>query len=133
MALVSMLFIAVPLLINELYKTDRIIYTTMWDAADVLAYYGTVLASAGAAIGVWFSVRAANKNYQDDVRARVLPFIAVTPFEQKAVVDTMALLKEKSESHKKVEDSANTPAVQYEEYKLNRIYFVSSIFSGHLR
>lgn len=53
-----------------------------------------------------------------------MPFIAVTPFERKAIVNTIALLKEKVEKTEGVTDIDNTSAVQYDEYKLNRIYFV---------
>ena len=74
--------------------------------------------------GVFVSIKAANKNYQDDVRARVLPFIAVTPFEQRATVNLMALLQEQAERNALSSDTAEVPAVQYEEYKLNRIYFI---------
>lgn len=116
--------VGVPLLINQAYKSGTIIYITKWEASDVLAYYGAVLASAGAAIGVYISIRAANKNYQDDVRTRTLPFIAVTPFERKTAINTMALLKKKTEKTQYPNVSSDIPLVQYEEYKLNQIYFI---------
>lgn len=115
--------VGVPIGINECYKANTG-YMTVWDGADVLSYYGAIIASAGAAIGVYLSIKAANKNYQDDVRARTLPFIAVTPFERKATVNTMALLNEKIEKKGKPEHTSDTSAVRYEEYKLNRIFFV---------
>lgn len=97
---------------------------TVWDGADVLGYYGAIIASAGAAIGVYISIRAANKNYQDDVRTRTLPFIAVTPFERKTAINTMALLKEKAEKTQYPNVASDVPLVQYEEYKLNQVYFI---------
>ena len=97
---------------------------TIWGAADALAYYGAIIASIGAALGVFVSIKAATKNYRDDVRARVMPFIAVTPFERKATVNTMALLREKVEKKEKPKDTDDTSAVQYDEYKLSQIYFV---------
>lgn len=112
-----------PILINECYKIGAG-YITIWNADDVLAYYGAIVASFGAAVGVFVSIKAANKNYQDDVRARVLPFIAVTPFERRATVNLMALLQEQAERNALSSDKAEVPAVQYEEYKLNRIYFI---------
>lgn len=117
------LIVGVPIIINECYKTNSG-YMTMWSAADMLAYYGTIVASVGAAVGVFVSIKVAAKNYKEDVRARVMPFIAVTPFERKAIVNTMALLKEKVEKTESPAKTDNTPAVQYDEYKLNRIYFV---------
>lgn len=118
-----LLIVGVPIIINECYKTNSG-YMTMWDAADVLSYYGAIIASIGAALGVFVSIKAATKNYRDDVRARVMPFIAVTPFERKATVNTIALLREKAEKKEKPKDTDDTSAVQYDEYKLSQIYFV---------
>ena len=115
--------IGIPVIINESYKTNSG-YMTMWSAADMLAYYGTIVASVGAAAGVFVSIKVAAKNYKEDVRARVMPFIAVTPFERKATVNTMALLKEKVEKTERPAKTDNTPAVQYDEYKLSQIHFV---------
>ena len=118
-----LLIVGVPIIINECYKTNSG-YMTIWGAADALAYYGAIIASIGAALGVFVSIKAATKNYRDDVRARVMPFIAVTPFERKATVNTMALLREKVEEKEKPKDTDDTSAVQYDEYKLSQIYFV---------
>lgn len=88
-AVIALVLIAgVPIIINERYKTNSG-YMTIWGAADALAYYGAIIASIGAALGVFVSIKAATKNYRDDVRARVMPFIAVTPFERKATVNTI--------------------------------------------
>lgn len=122
-ALALALIVGVPIIINECYKTNSG-YMTIWGAADALAYYGAIIASVGAAVGVFVSIKAATKNYQDDLRARVMPFIAVTPFERKAIVNTMALLKEKVEKTERPTKTDNTPAIQYDEYKLSQIYFV---------
>ena len=123
-AVIALVLIAgVPIIINECYKTNSG-YMTIWGAADALAYYGAIIASIGAALGVFVSIKAATKNYRDDVRARVMPFIAVTPFERKATVNTMALLREKVEKKEKPKDTDDTSAVQYDEYKLSQIYFV---------
>lgn len=47
--MVLLLIVGIPLIINGCYKKGG--YITMWDAADVLAYYGTLLGSA-VAVGV---------------------------------------------------------------------------------
>lgn len=121
-AVIALVLIAgVPIIINECYKTNSG-YMTIWGAADALAYYGAIIASIGAALGVFVSIKAATKNYRDDVRARVMPFIAVTPFERKATVNTMALLREKVEEKEKPKDTDDTSAVQYDEYKLYYIF-----------
>ncbi|MCC8195664.1 MAG: hypothetical protein LIO49_02450 [Ruminococcus sp.] len=74
------LVFGIPILINESYK-ENCGYVTMWSAADVLAFYGTILAAVIAGVGVYVSIRASNNNYQEDVRSRVLPFIAVNTLE----------------------------------------------------
>ena len=38
------LIIGVPIVINECYKTNSG-YTTVWDGADLLGYYGAILGS----------------------------------------------------------------------------------------
>lgn len=114
--------VIVPIFINEAYKRGPG-YVTIWGAEEVLGYYGAILASSGAILGVYFSIRAAHRNYKEDVRARVLPFIAVTPFERKATVNTMALLEEHMHGRTEATDQMNEPA-HYEEFKLDKIYFV---------
>lgn len=64
-----------PYIINECYKTGG--YIRNWKAADVLAYYGTIIGAVISIVGVYLTVYISNKNYRDDVRSRVLPFIAI--------------------------------------------------------
>lgn len=73
---ILMATIGVPIIINECYKTNCG-YITEWDAADVLAYYGTVVAAIIGIAGVYLTVYVANKNYRDDARNRILPYIAI--------------------------------------------------------
>ena len=49
------LIVGVPIIINECYKTNSG-YMTMWGAADALAYYGAIIASVGAAVGIYVSI-----------------------------------------------------------------------------
>lgn len=49
--LLLFLVIGVPVIINELYKLDCG-YLTIWDGADVLGYYGTLLGAVIAILGV---------------------------------------------------------------------------------
>lgn len=39
------LIIGVPLIINACYLSETVIFSTVWDGADVLTYYGTILGS----------------------------------------------------------------------------------------
>ena len=116
------LVIGVPLGINACYQCDTTIITTQWGAESVLSYYGTVLAATGAAIGIYFSIKAAHKNYQEDVRMRVLPFIAVTPFSRRARVNPLALLEGADKSTDEIQ--AGDGAGEYVEYKLEQVYFI---------
>lgn len=65
----------IPIVINELYKTGKG-YKTIWNGADVLSYYGSVLSSIGGILGVFFSIRYAQREYKEDSRQRILPFVA---------------------------------------------------------
>ena len=75
----AVMFIAVfigPIVINECYKVNSG-YITIWGATDMLAYYGSVVAAVIGIGGVFLTVHIANKNYRDDARNRILPYIAI--------------------------------------------------------
>lgn len=76
------LIVGVPIIINECYKTNSG-YMTMWDAADVLSYYGAIIAASIGVIGVYFTVYTANRNYREDARNRILPYIAIDVINNK--------------------------------------------------
>lgn len=76
LAAILVLIIGIPIIINETYKHSGF-YVTMWDAADVLSYYGTVIAAIIGIAGVYLTVYGANKNYRDDARNRILPYIGI--------------------------------------------------------
>ena len=116
----AILVIGVPLIINHCYKCDIPIITTKWDAKDVLSYYGAVLAACGTGIGVYVSIKAAYKNYQNDARVRVLPFIAVTPFDR--MVDADRFLRYVDRKEDEIQEESCTSG--YIEYKLEQIYFI---------
>lgn len=113
------LVIGIPLGINELYKEGPG-YITVWDGANMLSYYGTLLGACGAVIGVYWSIHAAQKNYREDVRARVLPFIAVLPLERSARINLEELFNKASSGS--VDEKSNTSF--YEEHRLDKLYFV---------
>ena len=74
--LASILVVGVPFIINECYKAETG-YITKWNAADVLSYYGTIVAAIIGTFGVYFTVIVSNRNYREDARNRVLPYIAI--------------------------------------------------------
>lgn len=74
--LVIILVAGVPIIINECYRVNTG-YITVWNAADLLSYYGTIIAAGIGIVGVYLTVYIANKNYRDDARNRILPYIAI--------------------------------------------------------
>lgn len=63
-AVVALFFvIGVPFIINELYKTGNG-YITLWGAADVLAYYGTILGAVATILAVVLTIRFTKRQIQ---------------------------------------------------------------------
>lgn len=55
--------VGVPIIINECYKTNSG-YITMWGAADVLSYYGTILGVLAAAATIAVTISFTQKQIQ---------------------------------------------------------------------
>lgn len=114
----------IPILINEFYKFDKIIYITKWDAADVLAYYGSIVAAFGAAIGVFVSIKYSHKQYQEDKRRDVMPYFSVNILGRKCVDPFDSSWYGVDESNQEtVEEKLN-----YREFLCDKAFF---IFSGN--
>lgn len=94
-----------PVIINESYKVNKG-YLTLWNAADVLSYYGTIIASLIGIAGVYFTVCISNKNYRDDARSRILPYMTVTVLNIKLPDPFLAELGTESYS-----DMGNNPII----------------------
>ena len=109
------LIVGGPIIINELYKTGKG-YTTLWGAAEVLSYYGMILAALGAAAGVFFSIKYSHKQYKEDCRNRVLPYITISTLKQSAKYN----LFEIDDSQPQQEDFG------YREYRIENIFFIIS-------
>ena len=58
-----LLIVGVPIIINECYKKNSG-YITMWSAADVLAYYGTILGALVAVATVVVTILFTYKQIQ---------------------------------------------------------------------
>lgn len=116
--------VGVPIIINECYKTNNG-YITLWGAADILSYYGMIMAAIVGVIGIYYSIRAANKNYREDVKARVLPFIALTPLDKHARFDVFDMFSAVDDSPGALPGEVDAYENQgYQESKLNQLYFV---------
>lgn len=73
--------VGVPIIINECYKANDG-YITLWGAADILSYYGMIIAAFVGVAGIYFTVYVSTKQYREDARNRILPFIAVNVITQ---------------------------------------------------
>ncbi len=118
------LVIGIPFLINESYWDGKG-YQTIWGATDVFLYYGTIIAAVIGVAGVYLSIQAANKNYREDVKARVLPFIALTLLDAHTRVNLLDLLLKAEENLPKSEQREED-SIEYCETKLERIFYVIS-------
>lgn len=76
--------VGVPIIINECYKANSG-YMTIWGAEDVLSYYGTLIAAAGAAIGVYSSIKYSHRQYREDKRRDVLPYLIINVLDKKGI------------------------------------------------
>lgn len=48
--LIIVFILVIPILINESYNSDTVLYVTQWGATDVLSFYGTVLSFVGTVV-----------------------------------------------------------------------------------
>lgn len=80
--------LVLPLVIHILFKIHPKydVLSSEWTAGEILGYYGTILAAFATVVGVWLSIRYAQKNFRDDTVYRCLPFMVV---ESKAEVPTL--------------------------------------------
>ena len=64
-AIVIFLVVGIPILINECYKSNSG-YITVWDGADVLGYYGSILGSVIAVATLAITIIFTKKQIQRD-------------------------------------------------------------------
>lgn len=114
----------IPLAINTFFKIKApcAFFVAEWSAGDALSFYGTMLASVATIIGVYMSIRYAQKSYRDDIRNQVLPFFAVTQLRGKSHYDPFLDGWNVTENPEH-ENQSDISSAQYEESKLSNIYF----------
>lgn len=105
-----------PSLIHLVFKTHTPIdfLVAVWDAGDVLAFYGVLIGSIATVWGVYLSIEYSRSNYQEDVKNRVLPFIALTTLKTKTKFSPFNISDTNNVAH----------STGYEEFKLEKIYYV---------
>ena len=86
-----------------------------WSAGDVLAFYGVLVGAVATVWGVYLSIQYSRSNYQEDVKNRVLPFIALTTLKVRSKYSPFHI----ADIRKKISDPN-----EYEEYKVEKIYYI---------
>ena len=117
------LLFGVPALINLLFKLHAFtaFFAAEWDAGDVLGFYGTLLASFIAIIGVFLSINFAQKNYREDEKNRQRPYLALTHIQQDMKFDLLGAALESINNADVVNNGS-----YYREFKLDNIYIIIS-------
>lgn len=115
-----LLVIGVPVLIHAVFKMEAPCEWLVadWESGDILGYYGVILGVGGAALGIYATIRHEQKKYSEDVIRQSLPYFILTtlrvnlnfsPFARPAGADDPVIVG---------------PTNHYEEYPLDRIYYV---------
>ena len=92
------LIIGIPIIINELYKFDKG-YLTLWDAADVLAFYAVILSeiiTIGALVTtIYFTKKDTEKQINFSKAQTNTPFFLITKVDEgNSIVDDHKFLSE---------------------------------------
>ena len=132
------LTVGVPILIDYLFKKPAIFnwMAVGWEVEHALSYYGSLLAAVATIIGVFISMKAAQKNYREDARNRILPYIALTHMRSQsnynAYVDSMGKAGISSQesnanrSDNSTDSNIESNDIVYREYRLGEIYIIVS-------
>lgn len=64
--------VAVPIIINELYKTGKG-YITVWNGADVLSYYGSLLGAVATIVALICTINFTIKSQREDRKLAIKP------------------------------------------------------------
>lgn len=109
--------IIVPFLIHVCFKINAPItfLEAEWGAGDVLAFYGVLVGAVATVWGVYLSIQYSRSNYQEDVKNRVLPFIALTTLKVRTKFSLFPTVDANKET--------SCPN-EYEEYKVEKIYYI---------
>lgn len=67
---VLVLVVGIPILINESYKANKVLYTTVWGGEEVLSYYGTLLGAAATIVALVYTIRFTKKQIACEHRSQ---------------------------------------------------------------
>jgi len=120
--LATIFLFIIPVAINCLFKIKAPIelLAAEWEAGDALSFYSTLLASVATIIGVYLSIVYAQKNYREDERNRIKPYLALTHLRSKSNANILNVTYPRDE---KAIDSAEIikPPI-YEEFRIEKVY-----------
>lgn len=115
----TFLVVGVPIIIHASFKVkapcDWMIAD--WTSGEVLGYYGGLLGVSGAAVGIWATIQHEQKKYREDVIRQSLPYFIMTTLRTKVKFHPLSQVN----NAEKIDLS---PKNQYEEYPLDKIYYV---------
>ena len=113
------LVVGVPVIIHAFFKGTAPCewFVADWDSGDVLGYYGGLLGVSGAAVGIWATIQHEQKKYREDVIRQSLPYFIMTTLRTKVKFNPLSQVNN-------IEKIDIFPKNQYEEYPLDKIYYV---------
>ncbi len=111
--------VGVPIIIHTVFKAQAPAawFIADWTSGDVLGYYGGLLGVSGAAVGIWATIRHEQKKYREDVIRQSLPYFIMTTLGTIAKFDPLSTVSN-------IEKIELFPKNHYEEYPLDKIYYV---------
>lgn len=118
----AVFIVIIPAVINWFFKLESPcnFFVAEWEAGDVLAFYGAMLASVTTILGVYISIEYAQRNYRIDEANRVKPYLSLTHYKSESKSNLFAGLSLGTTEAERVEQ----PQSYYKEYKLNEVYIV---------
>lgn len=122
-AILSITFLLiVPFIINCLFKLRAPfeLFAAEWEAGDVLSFYGALLASVATIIGVYLSIIYAQKNYREDERNRIKPYLALTHLRSKSNANFFNTTHTKPDQESVPKTLFNP--LKYEEFKIKKVF-----------
>ena len=118
----AVFIVIIPAVINWFFKLESPchFFVAEWEAGDVLAFYGAMLASVTTILGVYISIEYAQRNYQMDEANRVKPYLSLTHYKSESKTNWgLGIPAEATDA-----DGVEQPQSYYTEYKLDKVYIV---------
>lgn len=114
--------VIIPAVINWIFKLKAPcdFFVAEWGASDVLAFYGTMLASVTTILGVYISIEYAQRNYRIDEANRVKPYLTLIHYK----VQSKSNLFSGPSFGTTDTDRVEQPQSYYKEYKLEKVHII---------